>query len=154
MQTCTRRLEFDAAHRVPGHNGKCRNLHGHRYAVEITVEGETQPEGMIADFGMIKEKVGGWIDDQLDHNVILWADDPVASELAKVAFMISPFAGRAKMPFEMGKPPTAENIAEMLYVVAGEFLNDCDMRVVHVRVRETPNCWADYGIHMVVPQEK
>ena len=36
----TRRLEFDAGHRIPNHNSQCRHLHGHRYAIEITLSGE------------------------------------------------------------------------------------------------------------------
>ena len=44
MLTITKRLEFDAGHRIPQHKSQCRNLHGHRYALEITLEGELSAE--------------------------------------------------------------------------------------------------------------
>ncbi|MDR1848594.1 MAG: 6-carboxytetrahydropterin synthase, partial [Zoogloeaceae bacterium] len=56
----TRRLEFDAGHRIPDHQSQCRNLHGHRYALEITLEGEVNAKpgetdsGMVMDFADIK----------------------------------------------------------------------------------------------------
>ena len=59
----TRRLEFDAGHRIPHHESQCRHLHGHRYAIEVTVSGDVivddrDPEqGMVADFGEIKALV-------------------------------------------------------------------------------------------------
>ena len=36
----TTRMEFDAGHRIPGHKSTCKNLHGHRYALEVTIKGE------------------------------------------------------------------------------------------------------------------
>ena len=42
MLTITKRLEFDAGHRIPQHKSQCRNLHGHRYALEITLEGDAR----------------------------------------------------------------------------------------------------------------
>ena len=67
----TRRLEFDAGHRIPDHASQCRHLHGHRYALEITLSGDTikrdgsPVNGMVMDFGDVKaivpsaKKVGG-----------------------------------------------------------------------------------------------
>ncbi len=58
--TITRRLEFDAGHRIPHHGGQCRHLHGHRYAIELTVQGPVHEshgqadDGMVIDFGDIK----------------------------------------------------------------------------------------------------
>jgi 6-pyruvoyltetrahydropterin/6-carboxytetrahydropterin synthase len=74
--------EFDAAHFLPGHKGKCKNLHGHTWTVEIEVEGEPDPEtGMIIDFGDLKNMVM-----QFDHQLI---NDhinvpPTAENLAKI----------------------------------------------------------------------
>ena len=56
----TRRLEFDAGHRIANHASLCRHLHGHRYAIEVTVNGSVvtasgdAEQGMVADFGSIK----------------------------------------------------------------------------------------------------
>ena len=56
----TRRLEFDAGHRIPNHGSQCRHLHGHRYALEVTVGGPVvatpgaADEGMVIDFSAVK----------------------------------------------------------------------------------------------------
>ena len=60
MLTITRKLEFDAGHRIPDHRSQCRNLHGHRYVLEITLQGdlvetEGAPDrGMVMDFADVK----------------------------------------------------------------------------------------------------
>lgn len=138
-----RRLEFDAAHRVLGHEGKCRNLHGHRYIVEVTVEADQLDSiGRVVDFGVIKSEVGGWIDKHLDHNTILHPADPLLSHLN---------SNEARKPYILpatdwgvNQNPTAENIAKALYSIAGVLLRPYDVRVVHIRVWETPNSYADY----------
>ena len=62
-RTCTRKLEFDAAHRVMEHESKCRHLHGHRYVAEVTVAtSELDGLGRVLDFGLLKTELGGWID--------------------------------------------------------------------------------------------
>lgn len=134
--TCTRKLEFDAAHRVMQHESKCRHLHGHRYTVEITVGAESLDAlGRVIDFGTLKAELGGWIDDALDHGTILNVEDTVLIELCET---------QGWKYYTLNGNPTAENIAHMLYDKAVEIFGDrCD--VVNIRVRETPNCWADYS---------
>jgi len=55
----------DSAHFVPMCNTKCENIHGHTWKVEIEIIGEVQKDGMVIDFGKIKELL-----DSLDHNVL------------------------------------------------------------------------------------
>ncbi len=56
----TRRLEFDAGHRIPDHASQCRHLHGHRYALEVTLSGDiikadgVPVNGMVMDFADVK----------------------------------------------------------------------------------------------------
>ena len=85
MIKCTRRIEFDAAHRILEHESKCKMLHGHRYALEITVKAEKLDKlGRVVDFGVIKEVVGQWIDNNWDHNTILSnKDQKMGSMIAK-----------------------------------------------------------------------
>lgn len=134
MTVITRRLEFDAGHRVLGHEGKCRNLHGHRYVVEISVTAQDLDNlGRVIDFGVVKQRMGAWIDEHLDHNMLLHPEDPLV-ELTDII---------GRRPFVMPKGnPTAENIASLLYYQAADMLSE--LTVVRVRVYETPNCWADY----------
>ena len=74
--TCTRRLEWDAMHRIPRHESKCAAFHGHRYAAELTCLAPLDDRGRVIDFGVVKERVGGWIDENWDHTAILQRDDP------------------------------------------------------------------------------
>ncbi len=150
MTTITRQLQFDYGHRVLGHGGRCRHLHGHRGVAEITVQApELNDLGMVVDFSLVKELVGGWIDKTLDHNMLLHQDDPLL-ELTKATpkgfqskAYIEVFGGRPPFVMPTGNP-TAENIAQVIYQKAEELLAPRGLTVVLVRLFETPNCWADY----------
>lgn len=138
MITITRKLEFDAGHRVMNHESKCATLHGHRYVVEIVA---TAPEldslGRVIDFSVLKQKIGTWLDEQWDHNVIVFEQDlEVISALRSVP--------RKKDPWVAPFNPTAENMAKYLFnVVCPKLLKDTTVTVVKVIVWETPNCRAE-----------
>lgn len=145
-------MSWCAGHRVMGHQGKCRHLHGHEYTAEITVAApELDGLGMVIDFSVLKEKVGGWIDRCWDHNMMLHPDDPLAvmwrsgndrtTVLGDVQKDV--FAGKAPYLMTTGNP-TAENIACELFHKATELLTGTGITVLRVKVLETPNCWAEY----------
>lgn len=143
VPTCTRRLEFDAAHRITQHGSKCRNLHGHRYALEITARAAALDHmGMVIDFGAIKRVVGGWVDEHLDHGAILKEDDTVTVGGVEMPFADFCKAQGWKVVVIAGEP-TAENLVVMLKRKAGELLADFGIEVERVRLYETPNCWAE-----------
>ncbi len=139
----TRRLEFDAGHRIPHHDSQCRHLHGHRYAIEVTVSGEVvaterdPQQGMIADFGGIKavmqQVVGPW-----DHAFLAYENDrPVLDFLQSLP-------GHRTVTFSA--PPTAEHIASTAFTLllpAFAAAHGTRLRLEQVRIYETPNCWAD-----------
>ncbi len=134
----TRRLEFDAGHRLVGHESKCSRLHGHRYVAEITCQAERLDAiGRVIDFSKIKEVVGGWIDANWDHSMILTMEDPL------VACGIEVFG--TQYPYVMTVNPTAENMVEVLAQQAAVLLAPFNIQVVTVRLYETPNCFADYN---------
>jgi len=138
MIAVTRLFEFDAAHRVLGHEGKCRHLHGHRYRAEVTVQApDLDALGRVVDFSVLKERVGVWLDEFLDHNAILHPSDPLLKILRDAGERV-PFV----MPFD--KNPTAENIAFVIYHVAVSLLPD-HLEVLRVRVWETSNCYAVFS---------
>lgn len=152
VRTITRRLEFDAGHRVLGHEGKCANLHGHRYAVEVTFSAALDHLDRVIDFGTVKEVLGKWIDEHWDHNLILNQVDPMnklfigigrSVEINGVRVPVESIFGN-KAPYIMkgGRNPTAEAMAQELYYVCVELLPG--ITVSAVRIYETPNCWADY----------
>ncbi len=68
----TKLIDFCYGHRLLKYEGKCRHLHGHNGRVEIRLRGDTLDErGMLMDFGDVKETMKRWIDDNLDHRMIL-----------------------------------------------------------------------------------
>ncbi len=139
MVTCTRRLEWDAMHRIPLHESKCRAFHGHRYAAEITCSVEQLDSlGRVVDFGGIKERVGGWIDAHWDHTAILMRGDPEAAPLAEANERLG------RPVYWMDPHPTAENIVAELAEVAQRLLEDTGVQVISVRLWETPNGSAEW----------
>lgn len=138
----TRKIEFDAGHRVLRHESKCKHLHGHRYVAELTVEPKQCLDsiGRVIDFGVLKSIVGQWVDDYWDHNTLLHPDDPLCDTLQPTE---ENELGRQPYIMQYGNP-TAENIARELFEIARKLLEQHAIIVVHVRVYETPNCWSDY----------
>ena len=132
----TRRFEFDAGHRLSQHLGKCRNLHGHRYIAELTVSTATElgPDQMVIDFGVLKKRIGEWIDKHWDHGMVLDADDK---------YWVKTIEAAGLKLYCMQGPPTAENMAHELVHVAKRLLVDMEVRVTKIRLYETPNCWAE-----------
>jgi len=140
----TRRLEFDAGHRIPDHKSQCRHLHGHRYALEITLGGEIIrqegdcADGMVMDFSEIKSLavehlVGLW-----DHAFLVHVGDT-----AVVQFLQS-LPNHKTVLLEC--IPTAENLAEQAFAILDVVYRDTygnQLRLERVRLYETPNCWAD-----------
>jgi 6-pyruvoyltetrahydropterin/6-carboxytetrahydropterin synthase len=80
MYTCSKEIDIDAAHRVTFHESKCRNLHGHRYTIQLHVQAESlrldgSEQGMVMDFSYIKALMMEHIDAPCDHGTIVWVDD-------------------------------------------------------------------------------
>ena len=99
-----RRFTFCAGHRLVGHEGKCQNLHGHNYVVEVFVTGQEQDEiGRILDFKMLKNRVNDWINENWDHTFILWEKDE--NGLAAIR------SSEPHRVYELDCNPTAENMA-------------------------------------------
>jgi len=130
-----RRIEFDAGHRLIGHSGKCRHIHGHRYAAEVFVSSDKLDQiGMVVDFGEVKRLVGSWIDQNWDHNLLLNQDDPQLLHLTMT---------EERRPYVMSCNPTAENMARELFDAAAKLLPAGSM-LQCIRLWETPTCFAEY----------
>lgn len=66
----TKEFTFDSAHFLPSYNGKCENMHGHTYRLQVTVDGPLDNEGMVIDFALLKKVVKTKVLDKLDHRTI------------------------------------------------------------------------------------
>lgn len=135
----TRKLKFDAMHRLTNHEGKCRAYHGHEYRVEITcTAAQLDSVGRVIDFSVIKREVGGWIDTHWDHSAIFNRADDSPATLA----VIEANKAMGQPCYLMDGNPTAENIAKELMVVATRLLAEYGIRVTRIVVHETQNCYA------------
>lgn len=136
MFTCTRILEFDAAHRVIGHSGACKMLHGHRYKLELTFASrELDNLGMVIDFGEIKNKLNTWIKEHWDHNIILNKKDKDLGDF------IENYTGQKV--YYLDNNPTAENIAAYLLMTICPQIFQSNKFMFHkIKLYETPNCFA------------
>lgn len=137
MITCTRRLEFDAAHRIINHESKCKMLHGHRYVLEVSFAAKKLDNlGRIIDFGIVKEVLGAWIDEHLDHNTILSIKDK------KLGKNIA--AATGQKIYYTKENPTAENIAQHIFAeICPKLFAEKNVKCVALKLYETPNCYAD-----------
>jgi 6-pyruvoyltetrahydropterin/6-carboxytetrahydropterin synthase len=140
----TRRLEFDAGHRIPLHHSQCRHLHGHRYALEVTLSGEiindarSSNDGMVMDFGDVKEIAKVHLIDKWDHAFLVAASDK------PVVDFLDTLPGHKTVVLDA--VPTAENLARIAFKILEPLYRDTygnHLRLERVRLYETPNCWAD-----------
>lgn len=141
--TCTRRIQFCAGHRLMDHEGKCAHLHGHNYVALFEAEAdELDGVGRVIDFAVLKERLGGWIEERWDHGFVHNLDDEATVALLKEASRLLPLGQkRYGLPYN----PTAENMARYLgEAVAPRVLLDSGVRVVRVELWETENCKAEW----------
>lgn len=138
MYQLTTHASFDSAHFLSGYEGKCRNLHGHRWKLEVTVSSEElvregQIRGMIVDFGELKKDVKN-LADEFDHCLIIekgTLKEKTMEALTEEEFKI----------IQVDFRPTAENFARYFY----ERMQKAGYKVSLVKVYETPNNMAGYG---------
>lgn len=140
----TTRLEFDAGHRIPSHKSQCRNLHGHRYAIEITLSGEiirqegVSENGMVMDFSDVKAIARRSVIDVWDHAFLVYKDDVVVLDFLNTL--------PDHKTVVMNTVPTAENMAAEAFKILRAEYHDIygnHLKLERVRLYETPNSWVD-----------
>lgn len=140
----TRRLEFDAGHRISTHNSQCRHLHGHRYAIEITLSGNiitdegVAEQGMVMDFSEVKRIAKKVLVDKWDHAFLVYSGDTL------IMNFLQSLKDHKTVVFD--SQPTAENLALAAFRILDKAYSDNygnQLRLARVRIYETPNCWAD-----------
>lgn len=138
MTSIERYHDISMGHRVVGHENKCRHLHGHNYRIHFTCSADRlDAVGRVIDFSVVKDLLCAWLEEMWDHKMMLWQEDPLLSEIQRVApndVVVVPFN------------PTAEQIAEYLVEVVGpKQLEGTGVRLVAVRIDETRKCSATYS---------
>ena len=131
MYSVTKEIHFCYGHRLLGHAGKCRHLHGHNARAIIRLESaELDPLGLVVDFKDIGDYVKSWLDAEIDHNMLLCRDDPVLPLLREAGERV----------YVMDVNPSAENIARLIF----EHVERGGFPVVEVAVFETASAFASY----------
>ena len=121
---------FDASHRLLHYEGKCRNLHGHRWRVEVWLAGAVDPRtGILVDFNVIREVI-----ERFDHQVILNREDPMVACLEQFQPVIT----------TDGDPSSEVLAGEIRKILDRECgLGGGGARVVRIRVWESDTCCAE-----------
>lgn len=128
---------FDSAHFLSEYNGKCKNIHGHRWTVEVEAGSDKlaedrQNRGMVVDFSDLKNDLKN-LTEELDHSLIIergTLKEKTMEALQEEGFRI------IELPFR----PTAENFSRYFF----EEMKKKGYRIMEVSVYETPNNVASY----------
>ena len=134
MISITKKIEFEAAHRISNYPGSCREIHGHNYKLSVTVSGEINSEtDMVLDFKILKEIIKKAVIDRFDHSLILKINPEneriFSSYLGKIIWMES--------------EPTAE---QMLLWIASALspLLPKKVSLAKLKLHETSGSWASW----------
>ena len=159
IQYISRKGNFDSGHRVMNEFMKCFNIHGHTYLYELTFSFENMEEiGYAIDFKEIKRVFCQWIDDILDHGMILNPHDTklieTTREYGTKLWLMSLNGGGEYCN------PSVENIAKETFL-AMEILTEVlyqnaptGLKIHNVKIYETPNCWTDCNYESISDEER
>lgn len=131
MYTVAKEIYFCYGHRLMNYDGPCRYLHGHNGKVEVELERDQLDErGMVVDFSEIREVIKNWIDQVLDHTMLLRKDDPLLPVLEE----------KGERYYATAENPTAESIARLIY----DYARSKGFPVKRVTLWETESSCATY----------
>lgn len=132
MYTVIKEIHFSYGHRLVGHAGKCRHVHGHNGRVQIEVAADKLDKlNMVVDFSEISRGIGKWIDENFDHVLILWEKDPLVSVLQE----------KKEKILVVSENPTAEFLARRIFDEAHKL----KLPISKVTVWETNDSCAAYS---------
>ena len=134
ITTIAKQFRWEMGHRLPFHDGLCKNIHGHSYEAQVILTGETDSHGMVMDYFDLKTLVQPLID-KLDHCFLLDSSDTLMKEF---------FADHPMKVVEIDVPTTAENIAEyLLQHIVDNLPKKTNLTTVGVRIYETEKTYAE-----------
>ncbi len=126
-------VSFCYGHRILNYVGPCQHLHGHNAKVDVMLASDTLDErGMVMDFGDVKRVIKRWVDETLDHTLLLSKNDP----------LVPVFEEQKEKFYLMDENPTAENIAKLIF----EFAVEQGFPVTSVTLWESDSSFARYSV--------
>lgn len=139
MFKTAKQFTFDMAHMLDGHDGKCQNLHGHTYILQVEVMGDLHQsgakKGMVMDFADLKTIVKHHILDKMDHAFIY---DTTSERESQVAELLN------KLHSKTYGIPTRTTAEEMTRHIFQVLKNDAQLPVSLIRLWETPSSYCEY----------
>lgn len=139
MFKIAKEFSFDMAHMLDGHDGKCQNLHGHTYTLQVEIGGELHTygakSGMVMDYSDLKAIVKTHILDKMDHAFIY---DSTSERECQVANLLNSLNSKT---FSIPTRTTAEQMAKYIF----DTLCDVGLPVSLIRLWETPTSYCEYS---------
>lgn len=139
----TKVFRFEMAHALWNYEGKCKNIHGHSYVLDVTLSGIPKNEaghpddGMIMDFGKLKKLIKRAVIDHVDHAFLINAQDTCLDQLINSQTL--PFDNIKKVPFQ----PTSENLIHYFAEMIRELLPE-DVSLYSLKLQETDTSYVEW----------
>ncbi|NOL49154.1 6-carboxytetrahydropterin synthase QueD [Pelistega europaea] len=131
---------FDSSHLLDGHDGKCKNLHGHTYKLEVEISGDLiadgPKEGMVLDFGDVKNVVKQYVLDRMDHAFLY---NRLSEREKTIASLLE---GWGLKTYALEQRTTAEVMSYHIF----QILQQQGLPVTRVRLWETPTSYSEYEV--------
>ena len=139
MFKISKEFSFDMAHLLDGHDGKCQNLHGHTYKLQVEISGDLYESGakkaMVIDFSDLKSIVKKVILDPMDHAFIY---DQTNERESQIATLLQKLNSKTfGVPFRT----TSEEIARFIF---NRLKHDEQLSISSIRLWETPTSFCEY----------
>jgi len=144
--TINKEFKWDMAHMLAGHQGPCKNIHGHSYKMQVEIarldnnliNKDSSSTGMIIDFKDLKNIVQEELIAPFDHAFMYWANsnDQLEHEIAKL------LKANQRKIIEVDFRPTAENIADYAFNLLEKRFAELEIKIVSLKVWETPSSYA------------
>lgn len=139
MFRISKEFSFDMAHLLDGHDGKCKNLHGHTYKLQVELSGDLVQDGpksgMVADFSEVKTVVKTLLLDHMDHAFIY---DENSEREQKIAHLLQELNSKT---FALPCRSTAENMAHFMFT---QLKQHSQLPISAIRLWETPTSFCEY----------
>ena len=147
MLTVTKEFKWDMAHILAGHEGMCKNLHGHTYRMQVEVARKSNDlikedkatSSMVIDFKDLKKIVKEEIVEALDHAFMYWTNSPDKLE-HKIADLLKE---EGRKVVEVDFRPTAEAMSFYFLNILKQRFKELNIKIISVKVWETPTSYAE-----------
>lgn len=140
--TVAKKFRFESAHRLPWHDGLCKNLHGHSYRMTVALEGEPDERGFLVDFQVIKRVVKPLVE-ALDHSVLIAQNDELLLTLIQ-----STDWRYVMLPYDSTSENLCRYVAETLRDQAADTLRAHRVSAIHITLSETDSSYAQLTLSL------